>query len=211
MDYSGWPLGQRPHPQPGRLTRQPEARCRDFLIRAESRTGVGGVVSPLLRQNHRSMGNGAGSRLSTRRGGEFNAFRPGGSHRTRGLRRARHRDRAGVTTSAIRAATAYVGSGRASQEGFVDLAYICRAGAAGLPLGRGRVPSVQGRRPGLVQLTAKDQGRHRCAWHNIGSRGAPQLRPHNISGRLKRKAIAAEADRTRPIIGIFAWRSRGVP
>jgi len=173
--------------------------------------GRASLGSPLLRQNHRSMGNGAGSRLSTRRGGEFNAFRPGGSHRTRGLRRARHRDRAGVTTSAIRAATAYVGSGRASQEGFVDLAYICRAGAAGLPLGRGRVPSVQGRRPGLVQLTAKDQGRHRCAWHNIGSRGAPQLRPHNISGRLKRKAIAAEADRTRPIIGIFAWRSRGVP
>ena len=148
------------------------------------------MVSPLLRQNQRSMGNGAGSRLSTRRGGEFNAFRPGGSHRTRGLRRARHRDRAGVTTSAIRAATAYVGSGRASQEGFVDLAYICRAGAAGLPLGRGRVPSVQGRRPGLVQLTAKYQGRHRCAWHNIGSRGRPSF-----------------ARTTSPGGGICAWLS----
>jgi hypothetical protein len=35
--------------------------------------------------------------------------------------------------------------------------------------------------------------------------GPPQPRPHNISGRLKRKA-AAEADGSRPIIGIFARR-----
>ena len=28
--------------------------------------------------------------------------------------------------------------------------------------------------------------------------GPPQRRPHNISGRLKRKAVAAEADKTRP-------------
>src|SRR6266849_3779860 len=28
--------------------------------------------------------------------------------------------------------------------------------------------------------------------------GPPQRRPHNISGRLKRKAVAPEADKTRP-------------